>query len=99
MIIQVDFYKESGKWYEGGKVDVGKAMPWVRDELEQAIVDNQQILLDGWQGEFFVVVNNTEPFDDKKDHFCMRLYAPSDFNRLKRRGKNEDQESQTHQGK
>jgi hypothetical protein len=83
MKLQVDFYKESGKWYEGGVVDVGDAKPFVMYEVEQAIVDNQHILYDGWQGGYYVVINNVEPFIDE-DSFCMRLYTPSKFHGIKK---------------
>ena len=74
MKIQVDFYKQSGKWYEGGVVDIGTTAPWDTGEVIQAVVDNQGMLMDGWQGQYYVVVGNVSDDDD----FCMRHYMPSD---------------------
>lgn len=72
-LIQVDFYKESGKWYSGGEVEVEHEL--FQDEFRQDIVNNQKILNDGWQGNFIVVTNNLP--DDNL--FAMQLFLPSKF--------------------
>jgi hypothetical protein len=90
MLLQVDFYKDTGKWYEGGTVDVGDARPYVTGEIEQALVDKQDILTEGWQGGFYVVVNNATELTSEESQaglFCMRLYKPSDFYGFKKRNK------------
>jgi len=75
MKIQVDFYKDTGKYYSGGIVDIGDTLAWDTDAVKQAIVDNQRILMDGWQGQYYVVVGNVS--DD--DAFCMRHFGLNDF--------------------
>lgn len=83
MKIRVDFYKETGKWYEGGIVDIGDTPGWDTHAVKQAIVDHQNILGDGWQNQdyYYVVVGNVDDNDD----FCMRHFKPMDFFGLKRR--------------
>lgn len=71
--IRVDFYKESGKWYAGGEVEVEHDL--FQEEFRQDIVNNQQILHDGWQGNFIVVTNNLP--DDNL--FAMQVFLPSRF--------------------
>lgn len=75
MKIQVNFYRQSGKWYAGGIVDIGSTATWDTSEVKQAIVDNQGILMDGWQGQYYVVVGNVSDDDD----FCMRHFGYDDF--------------------
>jgi len=68
MKIRVDFFRSSGKWYEGGEVDIGEARLW-KGDLKQAIVNNQEIIHDGWQGSYIVVT------DDTHDNFIKEGYA------------------------
>lgn len=71
--IRVDFYKESGKWYAGGDVLVEHYL--FQEGFKQDIVNNQNILYDGWQGNYIVVTNNHE--DD--DNFAKQVFLPSKF--------------------
>lgn len=82
MKIQVDFYKDTGKWYSGGIVDIGDTPGWDTDKVKQAVVTHQHIMGDGWQDHryYYVVVNNTNDNDD----FCMRLFKPMDFYGMRR---------------
>ena len=57
MKIRVDFYKLSGKWAYGGGVEIGETHLWEVAFL-QAIVNNQEILHNGWQGRYDVVTND-----------------------------------------
>jgi len=75
MEIQVEFYRESGKWYAGGIVDISDTPGWDTGAVRQAIVEHQGILMDGWQGQYYVVVGNVSDDDD----FCMRHFVPGDF--------------------
>jgi hypothetical protein len=60
LVIRVDFFKVTGKWYAGGEVNVGRARHWKSPrEYMQAIADNQEILSEGWQGQFHVVTDDT----------------------------------------
>lgn len=83
MKIQVNFYKETGKYYSGGVVDIGDTPAWDTDAVKQAIVDNQGILMDGWQngGSYYVVIGNVSDDDD----FCMRHFGVNDFRGMVRR--------------
>lgn len=77
--INVDFYKLSGKWYAGGSVTVHHYD--FDDAFKQDIVDNQEILVDGWQRDNFIVVTDNLNEDDP---FAKRFYedgAFSDFHR------------------
>lgn len=61
LIIRVDFFRPSGKWYAGDEVNIGEARLW-KGDIPQAIVDNQQILSDGWQDEeYYTVVTQDLP--------------------------------------
>lgn len=80
--IRVDFYKESGKWYSGGTVDVGDARLWQGPKFKQAIVDNQHILVDGWVNDTFYVVTNGLPENSSNPEyreFSMALFKPGVF--------------------
>jgi hypothetical protein len=85
MKIQVDFYKPSGKWHEGGEVEIGNARLW-KGDLPQAIVNNQNILTDGWQHyEYYYVITNDIPelFNDPNyKEFFKALFKPEIFGNL-----------------
>lgn len=58
-----------------------------KGNIQQAIVNNQDILTDGWQGNYFVIVDNVAdltPDESQQGHFCKRLYIPSDFKGIKK---------------
>lgn len=67
MKIYVDFFKPSGKWYAGGEVDVGEARLW-RDNLLQAIWDNQMLLNQNTERSQWTVVSREADQDDNE--FC-----------------------------
>ena len=85
MKIRVDFYKPSGKWYEGGEVKIGEARLW-KGDLPQAIINNQNILFDGWQNEeYYYVVTDDIPelFNDPNyKEFFKALFRPQAFKNL-----------------
>jgi len=81
MLIQVDWYKETGKWYAGGQVEI-EPLPW-EDGIKEAIIKNQKELVDGWEKNnyYFVVVNDI-PQSENDPNYRMtyaRLYKPKDF--------------------
>ena len=89
MKIRVDFYRPSGKWYEGGEVEIGNAKLW-RGDLPQAIVNNQNILTDGWQEQdcYYVVTSDLIECDNDDLNcydFVKALFLPDKFKGLKRR--------------
>ena len=71
MIVQVDFFKETGKWYAGGEVDVGEARLW-KGDMAKAISQNQQIV--GHPAQFYCVVSEAAATPDTE--FVTALYAP-----------------------
>lgn len=94
LVIRVDFYKvSSGKWKYGGEVNIGKARMWSREDYLQAIVDNQEIIHDGWQEheEFMVVTDDTSYNWSRPDYheFNKAIFMPHKFKGIKRRDKNE----------
>lgn len=76
MLLNINFFRESGKWYSGGVVKVAHQL-YDMDELKQDIVNNQEILNDGWQGEFDVMV---EAVND--DNFCTHLFHRDKFSNV-----------------
>lgn len=87
LIIKVDFFKPSGKWYNGGNVNIGNARLW-KGDIPQAIVNNQTIISDGWQDTnyYTVVVQDLSENMAKVEYkeFCTALFSPSKFFGLKR---------------
>lgn len=88
LTIQVDFYKTTGKWKYGGLVNVGEARMY-KGDIPQAIVDNQEIIFDGWQEheEFIVVINDTAENWENPEYraFNKAVILPSRFKGLKRK--------------
>ena len=84
MQIQVDFYKPSGKWYTGGLVEIGDVGLHRKEDFMQAIVDGQQLLIDGWtaHGEYHVVTSSGP--DDSR--FVNALFLSHEFQGMKRNG-------------
>ena len=82
MLINVNFYKETGKWYAEGVVEVEHKL-YELEELKQDIIDNQDILVDSWNmhSEFFVVISLFE--SDDEHAFAERLFHPHEFDGLK----------------
>lgn len=76
LVIIVDFFKPSGKWYAGGEVKLSPDTWPHSPDLKQQIVDNQKALQDGWQGNYIVV---TDYNPDKSDRFFKSVYQPEEF--------------------
>lgn len=89
MRIRVDFFKITGKWYEGDEVEIGDAKLWMGEPFRQAIVDNQYILTDGWQNDdyFYVVTRDLPMYDDDPNYhdFFYALFTPDKFKGMVRR--------------
>ena len=61
--IYVNFYKPSGQWYASGPVEVTHQL-FEMDKLKQDIVNNQDILTEGWQDDDFIVtIDQISPYD------------------------------------
>jgi hypothetical protein len=93
MKIKVDFFKESGKWYSGGEVEIGEARLWHGEPFRQAIVDHQEILEDGWQGGYHVVTGDLPEFDTDPNYheFSIALLSKEKFIGVRRRPRQSDE--------
>lgn len=81
MIIEVNFYKPSGKWYSWGDVNIGDARLW-KGDVYAAILKNQNILEEGVADHYFIVTSNARPGpedDPSQAHglFCEALFPPT----------------------
>lgn len=89
MKIWVDFFKPSGKWYLGGEVEMGDARLHMGEPYRQAIVDNQRIMMDGWQHKayYYVVTRDLAKYDEDPHYtdFNIALFTPDEFIGLKRK--------------
>lgn len=61
--IYVTFYKPSGRWWASGPVEVTHQL-FEMDRLKQDIVNNQDILTEGWQDDDFIVTITQNSPDD-----------------------------------
>jgi hypothetical protein len=87
MLIHIDFFKPSGKWYEGGDVEIRDGSYLWSDDLKQQIVNNQDILMDGWQDcEYTVVLTDTPEniSDSNYRGFFRHMFHAGSFKGLKR---------------
>ena len=48
MKILVTWYRDTGKYYSSGEVQIDESYIW-SDDFKQKIVDRQDVLRDGWQ--------------------------------------------------
>lgn len=85
MIIKVEFYKLTGKYYSGGEVDIGNCKLWSSD-FKQTIVNNQNILIDGWQGQYLVHTRDLSihDLDPAYTEFYMRIFSPHEFDGMRK---------------
>jgi hypothetical protein len=59
MIIQVDWYREGGKWYSGGEVTIPDDVPsFDAKKVLRAIIEEQKVMDPNWHlnCSYFVVV-------------------------------------------
>jgi len=77
--IKLTFYKKSGKYYTSGEAIVNHFQ--FEDEYKQDIVNTQNAMRDGWQGNYFVVTSS----DDHAVGFHEALYLPNEFKGLRKR--------------
>lgn len=81
MNIEVEFYRPTGKYYSGGIVQIPDDCELWHDNFKQEIINNQKILIDGWQGSYYVLTNDTkENFIQRNyNRFYKRLFQPHEF--------------------
>ena len=91
MIIQVDWYKEGGKYYSGGEVTISDDVPsYEPKQVLQAIINEQKLMGAGWHinGNYYVVVSDiVESMADRNyKHFFMCHWKPEQIKALVREG-------------
>ena len=83
MIVQVDWFKLSGKWAYGGRVEI-EPMPWDKGIVQSICKNQKEIIKDWWQSnEFFMVVSDI-PESENDPNYRMtysRLYTPEQIER------------------
>lgn len=87
MFIKVDWFKSTGKWYGSGVINITDGILLHDAEFKQEIVNNQQILLDGWQENDYYVVTRETPGDEMSPNFhgfFAHLFMPDAFKGMKR---------------
>jgi hypothetical protein len=85
MIIKIEFYKLTGKYYSSSEVDIGNSKLWDTD-FKQVIVNNQNIMIDGWQGSYYVHTRDLSIHDTDSSYkeFYMRIFSPHEFDGLRK---------------
>ena len=71
MKLQVDFYKDTGKWYSGGIVDIPDFNPVIGNDNRSKIYKHQKIVHSPY--EFYMIAKNSEDNGD----FFDRLFIPN----------------------
>lgn len=87
LTIKVTFFKEYGKYYSQGNVNIGKVRLWQGDDsFKQAIVDNQNIVSDSWIGNMHVVTEDLPEYDSDPNYreFSSALILAHEFRGMKR---------------
>jgi len=93
MKILVTWYRDTGKYYSSGEVEIDESYIW-EDEFMQKIVDRQQVLRDGWQSganNYIVVTQDLdselayyEKANPGKTQFHWHLFLPGAFNKFRK---------------
>lgn len=87
MILRIDFYKDSGKWYSGGDLDIPDGANIWDSNFKQLIVDNQKTMADGWQNHgYYVIIGNHYGGEISPNFkgFHKRLFNISSFKDMKK---------------
>lgn len=91
MFIQIDWFKESGKWGYGGEIEIKDNTYLWSDDFKQQIVNNQDIIQDGWQeSDYWHVLTSDTHADSLSPNyrgFFKYYFAPGSFKGVKRQEK------------
>lgn len=85
MKIKIKWFKETGKFYAEGLVEIGNIQIWEND-FKQTIVDNQNCLISEWVNhDFYVMIDTTQMQDDDVNFhgFYTHLFMPDAFKGMK----------------
>jgi hypothetical protein len=92
MFIQIDWYRETGKWAYGGEIEIGDGTFLWHNDFKQQIVNNQNIINDGWQDSdyYHVVVSDTHADSLSPNYrgFFKHYFPPGSFNGIRQQAKN-----------
>ena len=85
MLIQVDWYKETGKWAYGERVEVD-ALGYETREVLLEVIKNQTTIIDGWEKScYYSVVTSDIPESENDPNYrtiYSRLYSPKAIKEL-----------------
>lgn len=71
ILLTVDFYKETGKWYSGGVIQVPIDFPtWDTDQIKEIVKEKQQCIYTESMKHFYCVVDCSQ-----ENIFCKRLFT------------------------
>ena len=88
MKVNVNLFKESGKWSNGGVVEVDEGFHLWTDGHKQDIVNKQDFVVDGTFDHYVVVVTHRENYDmDPSPYFCQQMYPIGAFTGLRKQSK------------
>ena len=78
MLVQVDWFNETGKWAYGGRVEVD-APAYEGDIVLLEIIRNQREIVEGWENSYYYVVVSDLPESMSDPNYrttYSRLYSP-----------------------
>lgn len=78
MKVHATFYKTTGKYYADCIFEMPDMHIW-EDGFKQQFVNNQSEMRNGWQGSYYVVIENA---DADSAFFLHRLFPPNSFYRI-----------------
>ena len=88
MIIRVDWFEKTGKWAYGGDVQIADGTYLWSDNFKEDIVNNQNIINDGWQeSDYWYILTRNHPADELSPNFCgfhFYLFEPGSFKGIKK---------------
>lgn len=87
MKVNVNLFKESGKWAYGGVVEIDADTFVNRGVHMQALVDSQDFVNDGTFDHYAVVVTHRESYetDPSETGFCQALYSAGAFRGMRKK--------------
>jgi len=91
MKILVTWYRDTGKYYSSGEVEIDESYIW-SDDFKQKVIDRQDVMQDGWQrgpNNYFVVIQDIdlelaiyERMHPGKTTFHWHLFKPGAFREI-----------------
>jgi len=89
MKIRVTWFKSSGKYYTSGEVEIKDGTYLWSPDFEQQLVNNQEIMQDGWQNsDYYYVLTQDTPESEKHGGFFFNLFPRGSFKGILKTKKN-----------